>query len=68
MHAVPRFCFTSGSPRSGSTLLNPIPKQNRRFGTGMAGEDHALISKGRRQNVLRVLFVSSVAGDRPDWP
>jgi sulfotransferase len=73
---VPRFHFISGLPRSGSTLLSAILKQNPRFHAGissslcplftsamnvMAGEGHALISKERRENVLRGVFASWAA-------
>ncbi len=71
------FHFISGLPRSGSTLLSAILRQNPRFHAGissslcplfttamnvMAGEGHALISKERRENVLRGLFASWAAG------
>ncbi len=73
---MPRFHFISGLPRSGSTLLSAILRQNPRFHAGissslcplftsamsvMAGEGHALISKERRENVLRGLFASWAA-------
>jgi sulfotransferase len=74
---VPRYHFISGLPRSGSTLLSAILKQNPRFRAGissslcplftsamnvMAGEGHALIGQERRENVLRGLFASWAAG------
>jgi sulfotransferase len=80
MKELPRFHFVSGLPRSGSTLLSAILRQNPRFRAGissslcplftsamnvMAGEGHALISKERRENVLRGLF-ASWAADLPD--
>jgi sulfotransferase len=75
-----KFHFLSGLPRSGSTLLGAILRQNPRFHAGMsssllplftaamnimAGEGHALISETRRENVLRGLF-ASWAADLPD--
>jgi hypothetical protein len=74
---VPKFHFISGLPRSGSTLLSAILRQNPRFHAGissslcplftstmnvMAGEGHALIGKERRENVLRGLFAFCIAG------
>jgi sulfotransferase len=71
------FHFVSGLPRSGSTLLSAILRQNPRFHAGissslcplfttamnvMADEGHALISKERRENVLRGLFAAWAAG------
>ena len=75
-----RFHFISGLPRSGSTLVSAILRQNPRFHAGissslcplftstmniMAGESHALISGERRENVLRGLF-ASWAADLPE--
>ena len=75
-----RFHFISGLPRSGSTLVSAILRQNPRFHAGissslcplftsamniMAGEGHALISGERRENVLRGLF-DSWAADLPE--
>lgn len=75
-----KYHFISGLPRSGSTLLSAILKQNPRFRAGissslcplftsamnvMAGEGHALISAERRENVLRGLF-ASWAAELPD--
>ena len=72
--------FISGLPRSGSTLLAAILKQNPRFHAGMsssllplftgamnvmAGEGYTLIPTGRRANVLRGLFTSWMA-DMPE--
>ena len=65
--------FISGLPRSGSTLLAAILRQNPRFRAGMsssllplvssamnvmAGEGHALIPPQRREAVLQGLFAS----------
>ena len=73
------FHFISGLPRSGSTLLAAILRQNPRFHAGMtssllplltsamnvmAGEGHALIPQVRRENVLRGLF-DTWAADLP---
>ena len=77
---LPRFHFISGLPRSGSTLLAAILRQNPRFRSGMSssllslftssmhvmsGEGHRLIPQARRENVLRGLF-ASWAADLPD--
>jgi sulfotransferase len=68
---VPRMHFISGLPRSGSTLLAALLRQNPRFHAGMssplcdlftgllngmAGEGHGFISTPRRERVLRGLF------------
>ena len=68
--------FISGLPRSGSTLLAAILRQNPRFHAGMsssllplftaamnvmAGEGYTLIPAERRANVLRGLFASWTA-------
>lgn len=74
------FHFISGLPRSGSTLLSAILRQNPRFHAGMsssllplftgamrsmAGEGHALVGAARREAVLRGLF-TSWASSLPD--
>lgn len=68
--------FISGLPRSGSTLLAALLRQNSRFHAGMsssllplftasmnvmAGEGYALIPANRRENVLRGLFTAWTA-------
>jgi sulfotransferase len=75
-----RFHFISGLPRSGSTLLSAILRQNPRFSAGissalcalftttmntMAGPGSGLISDARRANLLRGLF-DSWAADLPE--
>jgi sulfotransferase len=75
-----KFHFISGLPRSGSTLLSAILRQNPRFSAGvssslcplftsamnvMGGEGSALIGDLRRENVLRGLF-ASWAADLPE--
>lgn len=80
LRMLPRFHFISGLPRSGSTLLAAILKQNPRFHAGisssllplftsamnvMAGEGHRLIGPARRENVLLGLF-ASWAADLPE--
>ncbi len=71
-----RLHFISGLPRSGSTLLAALLRQNPRFHarmssplcglftgllTGMAGESAALVSAAQRERVLRGLFDSYYA-------
>ena len=73
--------FISGLPRSGSTLLAAILRQNPRFNARMsssllplftasmnvmAGEGYTLIPAERRANVLRGLFQSWTADLPPD--
>ena len=72
----PTFYFISGLPRSGSTLLSAILRQNPRFSAGissslctlftasmnvMSGEGSGLIGEAQRTNVLRGLFDSWAA-------
>ncbi len=68
---TPRFHFIAGLPRSGSTLLCALLRQNPRFHAGMSsplariasaalaemsGEDGPLVSVDKRRSVLRGLF------------
>jgi sulfotransferase len=68
-----KFYFISGLPRSGSTLLGAILRQNPRFFAGMSSplcplfsnamsvlgaEGSVLVNEERRKNVLRGLFTS----------
>jgi sulfotransferase len=73
---TPRFHFIAGLPRSGSTLLCALLRQNPRFHAGMSsplariasaalaemsGEDGPLVSVDKRRTVLRGLFASYYA-------
>jgi sulfotransferase len=74
---VPHLHFISGLPRSGSTLLAALLRQNPDFHAGMssplchlftgllngmAGEGHGFISTAQREQVLHGLFGSWLAG------
>lgn len=74
-----KFHFIAGLPRSGSTLLAALLRQNPRFHAGMstplarmvssvltemAGEDGPLVCPAKRRRVLRGLFDSYYAEER----